>query len=154
MVKYAALAAFAAALVTGAGSALAASPPQTVVLPPRTFADLNPCTGATHLVTIAQTMRFHEFELEDPPRHHFNATFTGTVTTNDGFTGRIRSTEIDNGAGLVDEAEGQGVLTVAVVAVARNDSGDAFAVHQVLHMTVVDGEATAVVDRFRLQCLG
>jgi hypothetical protein len=154
MVKYAALAACTAALVTGAGSALAAGPPETVVLPTRTFADLNPCTGATHLVTIAQTMRFHEFELEDPARHHVNATLIGTITTDDGFSGWIRSAEIDNGAGLFDEAEGRGVLTVVVVGLARNDAGAAFAVHLVLHVTVVDGQATALVDRFRLQCLG
>lgn len=154
MARYTAVILCVAAFLVGAGSAVASGPPETVVFPPRTFAALNPCSGAPHLVTIAQTMRLHEFEVADPARHHLNAAITGTITTSDGFTGKIAEVDIDNGAGLFDEEEGRGTFTAVVHGIARNGSGDGFSVHSVFHVTVIDGEAAVVVDRFRLECLG
>lgn len=144
------VAVFAAALLIGGGSALASSRPETVVLPPRTLAAVNPCTGQSHLVTIAETLSSHAFELANPARLHVNDRLTGTITTSDGFSGTIAEVGIDNGAW----EEGNGEFGAVINGVARNASGDAFSVHGVFHVTVVDGEPVVVIDRFRLECLG
>jgi hypothetical protein len=89
-----------------------------------------------------------------PSTQQTASTLAGTITTSDGYTGRITEVEVDNGAGLFDEEEGRGILTAVTNGMARNDSGDAFAVHLVIHVTLVDGEAVVVVDRFRLECIG
>lgn len=154
MTRYAALVLCAAALLTTAGSALASGPPETIVLPPRTFAAVNPCTGEPHLVTIAETVRSHAFELADPARLHVNDRLTGTITTSDGFAGTIAEVGIDNGAWLSPEEESRGAFTAIVRGIARNGSGDAFAVRMVFHVTIVDGEPIVVTDQFRLECIG
>jgi hypothetical protein len=150
MPRYATLVLCAAALLTATASALAGGPPETIVLPPRTFAAVNPCSGEPHLVTIAETVRSHEFELTDPARLHINDRLTGTITTNDGFTGTIAEVGTDNGAW----EEGNGEFGAVINGIARNDSGDAFSVHSVLHVTLVGDEPTADIDYFRLECLG
>jgi hypothetical protein len=153
MTKYAAL-----LLCTGAvalaGPALASGPPQTVPLGPIVFTDVNPCTNAPQVVTLTATLRAHDFELADPARHHGNSTVAGTITTSSGYSGRITEVAVDNGAGLFDEEEDRGMLTLVSNGIARDESGDAFAVHFLLHVTLVDGEPVAVVERFRLECLG
>jgi hypothetical protein len=154
MARYATLVVCAAALLATGGSALANGPPETIVLPPRTFPAVNPCTGEPHLVTIAETLRSHAFELADPARLHVNDRLTGTITTSDGFTGTIAEVGIDNGAWLSGEEESRGAFTAVVHGIARNGSGDAFSVHSVFHVTIVDGEPSVVIDRFRLECIG
>lgn len=154
MARFATLILFLGALLTGAGPALASEPPETVTLNPIVFNDINPCTNETHVVTLALTLRGHDFELTDPGRHHGTSTLAGTITTSSGFVGRITEIQVDNGAGLFGEEEGRGTLTFATNGMARNDSGDAFTVHLIFHITLVDDEAVAVVDRFRLECIG
>jgi hypothetical protein len=153
MARYATLIVSIAVLLAGAGSALASGPPETVTLPPRVFTDVNPCTGDLHVVTLALTLRTHDFELTDPARHHGSSTLLGTIATSDGFVGRITQVAVDNGAGLFDEEEGRGILTLVTNGMARNDSGDAFSVHFLLHVTLVNGEPVVAFERFRLECL-
>jgi hypothetical protein len=153
MARYATLILCASALLAGGGSALANGPPETVTLDPIIFSDVNPCTGQTHIVTLSLTRRTHEFELTAPVRHHATVHLAGTIATSDEFSGRITEVEIDNGAGLFGGEEGRGIATAVTNGTARNDSGDAFTVHLVFHVTVVGGEPRVVVDRFRLECI-
>src|SRR5215203_1328046 len=144
----------AVAVALAGGSAIpAAAATDTVVRPPRTFAAVNPCTGEDHLVTIAQTGSLHTFELSDPDRLHVNDRLTGTLTTTDGFSGTISEAGVDNTASP-DSDEETGAYGSVVFGIARNDSGLAFSVHGVFHVTVVDGESIVVVDNFRVDCLG
>jgi hypothetical protein len=144
----------AAALLAGAGSAVASGPPATATLPPIVFSDVNPCTGATQVVTIVWTVRFHDFELADPAMHHGVSKLEGSVTTSDGFAGRLTGIALDQGTGPFEEPEGRGTVTNVSHGILRNDSGAAFSVHTLLHVTIVDGEPRVVVERFRLECIG
>ena len=141
-------------LLTGAGPAIASDPPETVALDPIVFTDINPCTGETHVVTLTLTLRSHVFELSDPERHHGTSTLAGTITTSSGFTGRIDQVLVDNGAGPFDGEGSPTIVTVVTNGMARNDAGDAFAVHLIFHLTFLDGEAVVVLDRLRLDCVG
>jgi hypothetical protein len=143
-----------AALVAGSDSAPANGAQETVTLDPIVFTDVNPCTGEAHVVTLALTLRPHEFDVASPARHHGTTTLSGTITTSDGFIGRISEVEIDNGSGLFGQPEGRGLATALTNGTARNDSGDAFSVHLLFHVTVVAGEPTVVIEHFRLECLG
>lgn len=142
-----------AAALAGGAAAPAAADIETVVLPPRTFAAVNPCTGEPHLVTIAQIRRSHSLELTDPARVHVNDRLAGTIVTSDGFSGTIAEVGIDN-AGSPGGEDETGAFGAVIHGIARDSSRLAFSVHAVLHVTVVDGEATVLVDNFRLDCLG
>ena len=144
----------AVALLGSGESVLAKSPPETITLDPVIFTDVNPCSGETHIVTLVWTVRYHDFELTDPARHHGVATLAGTITTNSGFTGRITQVDLYNGSGSVDAAGGADTWTNVTNGIARNDSGDMFAVHAALHVTVVDGEPRVTLENFRLECTG
>jgi hypothetical protein len=143
----------AVALLVGSGSALAESPVETVMLDPIVFTDVNPCTEETHTVTLWLTLRAHEFELTDPGHHHGTTMLSGTISTSDGFFGRITEVAVDNGAGLFSGEEGRGMETAVTNAIVRSDSGDAFSVHTVFHVTVVGGAPILIVDRFQLECI-
>jgi hypothetical protein len=125
-----------------------------VTLDPIVFTDLNPCTGKLHVVTLTLTLRAHEFELADPARHHGTTTLAGTITTSDWFSGRITEIEVDYGSGVFGQPEGRGMATAVTNGIAGNDSGDAFSVHLLFQVTVVNGEPTVLIDEFRLECLG
>jgi hypothetical protein len=139
--------------LVASGSALASGPPETVTLDPIVFSDVNPCTEEMHTVALQLTLRAHEFELTDPARHHGTTLLAGTISTSDEFFGRITEVTVDNGAGLFSGDEGRGMATAVTNGIARNDSGDAFSVHLLFHVTVVNGEPTVVIDQFRLECL-
>jgi len=153
MARYVTVVLFAVALAVTAGSAHADGPPETIALDPVVFSDVNPCTGETHVVTILWTLRFHDFELTDPARHHGTAKLAGTITTNTGFTGRITQIDLDHGSGPFNQS-GSFTATNVANGIARNDSGEAFSVHAVFHVTVLDGYACVVFERFRLECIG
>jgi len=141
-------------LLTGAGPALANDPPVTVALDPIVFTDINPCTNDTHVVTLTLTLRSHDFELSDPDRHHGTSMLAGSLTTNSGFAGRIDQVLVDNGAGPFDGEGSPTIVTVVTNGIARNDAGDAFAIHLIFHLTFLDDEAVVVLDRLRLDCIG
>ncbi len=145
-----------AVVLVAAGPAAAKGPPVVVTVPPFTFPDVNPCTGVPHDVTIALTLRIHEFELTDPERHHFNIQFYADIATSDGFSGRGTGPDIDNGAGLFG-AETGGMFTSIIAAQLRNPTtGQKFRVNGNFHFTDrdADGIPEAFVDHLVLDCLG
>ena len=144
----------AVALLASGESALASSPPGAATLDPVVFSDINPCSGESHIVTLIWTLRYHDFELTDPARHHGVTKLAGTITTNTGFTGRITQIDVDNGSGPFEGLEGGGTRTIVTNGIARDDSGNVFSVHALLHVTVVDGDPRVILDRFRLECIG
>lgn len=153
--KKIALSALSAALLLVAAAtatATANGPPQIETAGPFTSTAVNPCTGELHEVTTFFTIRIHEFELADPARHHLNLVEEGTISTSDGFTGRLTNTLVLNTAGLEGEEEG-GTATATTSGIARDASGQAFRVRALSHITVVDDEVVVEMDVFELRCL-
>ena len=146
------LAAVTLPLVLTAGSASAKGKPVVI-----TFSDVstefNPCTLAEEDVVTTLTLRIHEFELNDPDRHHFNVQFRLDIETSGGFSGFGVGPDIDNGAGLFG-AETRGTFTSIFNGKLRNESGQMVSLHGNFHVTEVGGELRAFVNNFRETCVG
>lgn len=136
-----------------AAPGLATAPPETVTVED-TFSAVNPCTGKRHRVTATVTLTVHAFELTDPDRHHANVQFKGTFVTSDGFAGQFTGPDIDNGAGLFEDPEGDGIFTSILNVKGTNESGQIISIHLNFHVTLVKGEVVAFVDNFSERCVG
>ncbi len=137
-----------------AGSASAKGKPEGGVFPFPYDTVFNPCTEAPHDIFGTYIVRFHDFEMNDPGRHHFNGVFRFEIETSDGFSGFAQSGDIDNGRGLFGEGEEQGMITSHFNGKLRNAAGQIISANGIFHLTVVDGELVAIVDDFRETCVG
>jgi hypothetical protein len=145
------------ALLILAGGTVAADGALVVVDPPSfMLMGFNPCTGSPIEVTLTPTLTVHEFNVQNPGRHHFNTQFRISLVTSDGFSGTGVGPDIDNGSGLFGdpEAEGQGTFTAMFNVILENDEGQKFSVHENFHIAIVDGNLTSSVDNISFTCLG
>ena len=118
------------------------------------FQAINPCTGELEDVDATLTLKIHEFERQNPDRHHANVQFWFDIETSGGFSGTAVGPDIDNGAGLFADPESQGMFTSIFNGVLSNGDGQRFRLHFNFHITIVDGVPTAFVDNMAEACLG
>lgn len=128
--------------------------PIEVVTFPIEFTETNPCTGADHVVSGLLTLRIHEFELDDPARHHFNVQFFFDIETDDGFSGRGVGPDVDNGFGGFEDLENTGMFQSIANVNLSNDDHQRIKVHFHVHVNQIDGEPVAVVERISVRCTG
>ncbi len=135
-------------VLSGAGVALAAN--DHTVPPPDVFDDINPCTGDE--VEITQTYTKAVFHLSEDAHggFHFTGTFSGTIATEDGYSGRF--TFWFGGNESSDFSHSVGTFTFS--ATLGNGTGQRVVVHELGHVTIVDGDIVVEIENSSLECKG
>jgi hypothetical protein len=134
--------------VLGGGVALAAN--DHTVPPPDVFSDVNPCNGNT--VTITQTYKNSVIHFSEDANGggHFTGTMNGTITTDDGYSGRFTVWFGENAS--ADGSHDVNGFTFS--ATLGNGSGQHVVVHETGHLTVVGGDIVVSFDKPSAECTG
>jgi len=144
-------AALLAALVVplfGGSTALANGPADHTLPPDDVDVDTNPCTGLVTTITISWTKFVLHETLDASGGGHFTVTGVATITTADGFSGRLTFWAGGNFNGGGSEE------TFTQSATLRNGSGSVVVARGVFHITEKDGVPVVEFDRESLECLG
>jgi hypothetical protein len=136
------------AIIVGVANVSAAN--DHTVPPPDVFVDANPCTGLDTTITQTYSKAVSHFSMDANGGEHFTGTLVGTIETADGYSGRFTIWFGDNVSGDGEHS----VSSFTFSSTLGNDSGQRIVIHQVGHVTFVDGALVVEIDNSSFECRG